>query len=91
MGPDQILDVQERGALLTNVDERCLHPGKYSSHTAKHDVTDGAAVCHALNLKFGNYPFFDECDASFFEIYIYYYEVACHAPSKARIGAASGR
>jgi len=65
-----------------------LHSWKYSRHATQHDVTHRAAVCRALNLKFGNDPLFNESDASFFEIYIYYYEVACHAPGKARIGAA---
>ena len=59
VGPNQIFDVQERGALHADVDERGLHAGQHAGHATEHDVADGSACGSALDLELGDDPFFD--------------------------------
>ena len=44
VGPDEVLDVEERGALEADVDEGGLEPGQDPGHLAEVDVADRAAA-----------------------------------------------
>jgi hypothetical protein len=65
VGTDQILDVQERRALLPHVDEGRLHAGQDTRDLAQHDVADRAAMRGAFNLKLRNDAALDQRYASF--------------------------
>ena len=70
VGADQILDVEERGALLAHVDERGLEAGEHARDAAEGDVADRprAGVTAALDVELGDDAVFDERDARLFDV-----------------------
>ncbi len=67
VGSDQILDVQERCALHADIDERGLHARQHTADSTENDVPDRATSRSALDLKFGDDPFFDQGQRGFHE------------------------
>ena len=66
VGPDEVLDVQERGPLEPDVDERGLQPGQDPRHLAEVDVAYGAAErrgAAAFDVELGDDAVLDEGDA----------------------------
>jgi hypothetical protein len=68
--PDEVLDVQERRALLPDVDERRLKARKDPCHSSEDDVpyATGVLVAGALDMKLGDDSVFDEGDARLFDV-----------------------
>ena len=56
-------DVQERGALQADVDERRLHAGQHARHLADVDVADQAALQRALEVQLLHRAVLDDRDA----------------------------
>src|SRR5262249_31514173 len=67
-GPDEILDVQERRALLADVDERRLHPRQHARDLAEVDVADETLLPFSLDVQLGEDPVLDQRDARLTEI-----------------------
>jgi hypothetical protein len=70
VGADQVLDVEERGALLPDVDERGLEAGEDACDLAEDDVAygPGGRVPFSLEVKLGDDSVFDEGDAGLSDI-----------------------
>ena len=80
VGPDEVLDVQERRALLADVDEGGLEAGEDAGDFAEDDVPDAAGVFVAgtLDVELGDDAVLDEGDAGFFGFYTDYEEILGH-------------
>jgi len=68
---DEVLDVEERRALLPDVDERCLQARKHARHTTEHDAADAAAapvLTFSFDVKLGDDAVFDERYANFTDV-----------------------
>ena len=62
---DQVFDVEERGALLPDVDERSLQARQHARHLAEVDVADGARLRPAaapFDVELGDDAVFDQSD-----------------------------
>ena len=60
-----VADVQERGALEPDVDERGLHPGKDAHDLAQVDVSDVAAAISAVDVELNESAVLQERHARF--------------------------
>jgi hypothetical protein len=80
VGTDEVLDVQERGALLADVDEGGLEAREDAGDLAEDDVPDaaGVLVARALDVELGDDAVLDEGDACFFGFYTDYEEILGH-------------
>jgi hypothetical protein len=58
-------DVQERGALEADLDERRLHPGQHTRDLADIDVADPAALERAFDVQLLHCAVLDHGDARF--------------------------
>jgi hypothetical protein len=75
--------VQERGTLVTYIDEGSLHPGQNPSYSTQDDVAYGTAVRSAFDLKLGDDAVFNERDARFPKIDVDNDNISSHARSRA--------
>ena len=89
---DEIFDVEERGALLANVDEGRLHSGEHTAHFPEVDVPKGAAVGQALDVELGDDSVFNEGDSHFANVDVDDEQISAHfAQFSARARRAMGR
>ncbi len=69
MLPD-VGDVQERGALEADLDERALHAGQHARDAAEADVADEPARARALDVQFLHDALLEHRDAGFLRRYV---------------------
>ena len=62
VGTDEIFDVEERRALLSDVDEGRLHPGEDAGDRPEDDVAEGATGAESLDVELGDHAALDERD-----------------------------
>ena len=78
VGANQVLDMQERSALLANVDERRLHAGQNPTHRSQTNVAKDAAVTETLDVELSNDARLDESDADLTNIYVDNEQISAH-------------
>ena len=71
VGPNQVFDVKERGALLADVDEGGLKPGQHAGHAPEVNASDGAstaALAFSLDEELGDDAVFNQRDAGLTDV-----------------------
>src|SRR5690606_17649394 len=96
VGADEILDVQERGPLLTDVDEGGLHARQNAADLAEIDVAEGAHRAQPLDMELGQDAVFDERYADFADVDVDDEKVPAHigmsgAPARRSLGERRGQ
>ncbi len=81
VGTDQVLDVQERSALLPDVHKGRLHARKDAGDFAQIDVAYGGSAARSLRLKLGDDAVFDQRDARFSKLDVNDQQVLRHVPT----------
>ena len=64
----EVFDVQERRPVEPDVDERSLHPGKYSGNSTEVDVSHRRAMMPPLDVELAEHTVRDETNARFSDV-----------------------
>ncbi|MEJ7735233.1 MAG: hypothetical protein WKG00_39365 [Polyangiaceae bacterium] len=90
-GADEVLDVQERGALQPDVDEGSLHAREHAADLAEVDVSECSDGAVAFEVQLGDDAVLDQGNAGLADVDIDDEEVLCHVPGPGGPSQSPGR
>jgi hypothetical protein len=77
--------VEERCALVADVDEGSLHAGQDAGDLAENDVADGGLLCFALDVELGHHTVLDQRDAGLSQVGVDDYDISGHVLVRAAV------